>query len=496
MKITISFVTLCLTAISVPALAQDDDEPFLLDQTVPVADADPEEAEVVAAPEPTQQELNEELLYEEFARYRRLVDEGTLDEADIAAKRVVQWAIELYGPRSAETASALNNLAIVQHRSGQFDAAIQNFSSSIEIIEAVEDRLTSSLVNPLRGLGTSQLAAGRPDRAIRTFRRAAHITQVNEGPHNIGQVEILESVAETFIRMGDIKSARKILDRIHVLNVRFYEKDPLGLIPSLLNRAEWQHRAGYYDEERASYRRAIRIVEGAGNKNDPMLIEPLRRMGESFYFVNPDVATANYGLVTTGEIYFKRAVRIAEKAEDLDYRVLVRTQLALADYFIYTESINRARKIYAEVWDFLSADEERMALRNEVFGSPSPISTKTLPTHLGDPVDGGKTSTIRTGRIVVNYNVSERGRVRDLRTEANPEEFTDLQRMVHREIRRRIFRPRAVDGELVATEGMVFEHEFTYRQSDLDAIRENNATVAAANGDKTEEQEEDGDSRE
>ena len=61
-----------------------------------------------------------------------------------------------------------------------------------------------------------------------------------------------------------------------------------------------------------------------------------------------------------------------------------------------------------------------------------------------------------------------------------------MQRMVHREIRRRVFRPRNVDGEPVETEGMVFEHEFSYRQSDLDAIREQNAAAAESTGDSTD----------
>ena len=504
---TISYLTLSVfTAFTLQALAQDNpatDEEALhpLDQVVPVAEPDPDDEPTDDAAEPTEQDLDEDMLYEEFARYRRLISEGTLDEADVAAKRVVEWAIRIYGARSSETASALNNLAIVQHRSGQYDSAIQNFSGSIEIIEATEDRLTSTLVNPLKGLGASQLAAGRPDRAIRTFHRAAHITQVNEGPHNVDQIEILESVAETLIRMGDLKSARKILDRIHQLNVRFYEQEPLGLNPIVDGIAlAGNPRAGYIEEERSSYRRAIRIIESAGDKSDPMLIEPLRRLGESYYYLPAQFAhTQPVGLIATGEIYFKRAVRIAEKSDGVDYRELVKAQLALADYFVYVESMNRAKKLYSEVWELLSTDEERLALRSQLFDSPTPIRTTPLPIYVGGADGSNSPADVRTGRIVVEYSVSDRGRVRDLRTEAFPAEFTDLQRVTHREIRSRIHRPRAVDGVPVITEGMVFEHEFTYRQSDLESIRRNNA-AGNEPGDGSEEEEktteEDGESRE
>ena len=101
----------------------------------------------------------EKLLYE-FENYKRLMSEGVYDEADSAAKRIVTLAIQVSGPTSAETAKALTNLGIVQHRNKQFDAAQQNFESAIEIIEDNEDRLNSRLVNPLKGLGAAQLEGG------------------------------------------------------------------------------------------------------------------------------------------------------------------------------------------------------------------------------------------------------------------------------------------------------------------------------------------------
>jgi len=455
----------------ISALAQDEDAstnelPGPLDQTVPVA-------EEVAAPEQQPVVDSEEQLLEEFARYRRLVQQGTLDEADTAAKRIVEMAIKVYGPQSRETASALNNLGIVQHSTGQYDAAIQNFTSSVEIIEIVEDRLNDALVNPLKGLGAAQLGSGRPDLAQKTFTRAAHITHVNEGPHNLDQVEILESIAEAFIRMGDTKEARSILDRIHVINVKHFERNPMGLLPSLMNRAAWQHRAGYYAEERSSYRRAIRIVESSAGNNDPMLVEPLRRLGESFYYIDVNMATPQQqGIVATGEMYFKRAVRIAGKSEDYGWRDLAETKIALADYYTFTEAQNRARKIYKEIWAFLSTDEERLTFRNEMFADPVAVRIERLPEYVGGINNSNSSrNDLIAGKVIVDYTVSTRGRVRDLETEVIPPEFTDIQRMVHREIRRRVFRPRLADGAPVESDGLVYEHNFSYVQSDLDALR-------------------------
>jgi tetratricopeptide (TPR) repeat protein len=442
-----------------------------MDQVVPVSDQGPDDGQLdddSAAAD----ELTEQRLIREFERYRRLVEEGAVDEADTSAKRIVAMTIRIFGAESLETSKALNNLAIVQSRSGQYDAAIQNFERAVEIIEDVEDRLNAQLVNPLKGLGSAQLSSGRPDLATQSFDRARHITHVNEGPHNLEQVEILESLAEATLRAGDADRARDVLDRIYVLNVRHFENNQLGLLPSLMRRGDWQHRAGYYNDERATYRRVISIIEARLGKDDPSLIHPLRKLGQSFYSIDLSDPSAYRGMVPSGEIYFKRAVRIAEKAPELPWSEYVETQLALADYYIFSDSPNRARAIYTAMWDYLSTDAERLDTRARLLQQPILLFQRPLPTF----VSTGTAKNVRneellSGTIRVDYTVSPRGRVRSLRTEAIPPEFTDMQRMVHREMRRRVFRPKMVEGKLETSEGLVMEHSFSYRQSDLDALR-------------------------
>lgn len=445
-----------------------------LDQTVPVADEGAEVADkdIEIADANTPDPLTEQDMLNEFLRFQQLLSDKNFDEADVSAKRIVEMTIKLYGPLSHETAKALNNLAIVQHNNKQFEAATQNFMSSIEIIETLEDRLNSELVNPLKGLGAAQLGNGRPDLATRTFNRATHITHVNEGPHNVEQVEILESLAEANVRLGDVERAREILERIHILNVRHFKDDVLGLLPSLMRRASWQHRAGYFNDERATYRRAIRIIETSAGKEDPRLVDPLLKLGESFYYFAPTYETGSTQTGNSGETYFKRAVRIAENAEDFPWLELATAKLQLADFYTYRESHNRARRVYQEVWDQLSTDEERMELRMELLEQPVPVRAESPPRYAGGSADDSDSSeAFQTGTIRVDYSVSTRGRVRNIRTEAIPAEFTDMQHMVHREIRQRVFRPQLVDGVPVDSGNQIFEHEFQYRQSDLDDLR-------------------------
>lgn len=450
------------------------EEAGLLEQTVPVAE-EPAGAAVDTPATSEDDAPTSEDVMREHARFTQLLDEQNYDEADISAKRVIEMAIRVYGPVSHETAMALNNLGYVQSSIGQYDAAIQNFTAAIEILETVEDRLNSALINPLRGLGAAQLGSGRPDLAARTFDRATHITHVNEGPHNVEQVEILEALAEANVRQGDLEAARDVLDRIHILNVRHFADDALGLLPSLMRRASWQHRAGYYNDERATYRRAIRVIEESAGRDDPRLVEPLLKLGKSYYYFEPlpDNIAAPVNSPGAGEAYLKRASRIAEGSDDLPWFDKASARLALADYYLARESVSRARRIYKEVWTELSAFEGRLEMRRELLESLMPIWAEPLPpyTTRAAGAKDRQNGEIQVGSVEVKYRVDQRGRPRIEEIHTQPAEFSDMERMVVREIKRRRYRPLVIDGALTDSEMQTFRHEFRYRRTELEDIR-------------------------
>jgi len=465
---------------------QDDVDPYeelgLHSQSSGVVDEVVEDEDRELASDGLPQDPTEEDVFREYARFIRLLEDQNYDEADISAKRVIEMSIRIYGPQSHETAKALNNLAVVQNSNGQYDAAVQNFTSTIDILEILEDRLNSQLVNPLKGLGAAQLGGGRPDLATLTLARATHITHVNDGPHNIEQVEILESLAEANVRLGDLDSARDVLDRIHILNVRHFADDALGLLPSLMRRASWQHRAGYYNDERATYRRAIRVIEEAAGRNDPRLVDPLVKLGQSFYYIEPlSGSSQSISGGATGEVYLKRANRIAERSENFPWLEMATTKLALADYYIYSESYSRAKKIYTAVWENLSAGDDRLEMRRELLEQPGPIWEESLPPSTNGAVGlKSRKGEIQNGRVLVTYKVTQRGRVRITDVKTEPEEFKNMERMVHREIKRRMYRPPHVDGVSVGSENRTFTHEFLYHKAELEELREKATEKEAA----------------
>ena len=445
------------------------------DQIVPVSDEGIDESDEQSVIE----DADEAALAQEFAHFKEAMDSAGknrafLDEADTIAKRVVELAISIKGPESNTFAKALTNLAIVQYHSKQYEAAQQNFVSAIEIIEENEDRLNAQLVNPLKGLGASQLESGRPDLASGTFRRAVHVTHVNEGPHNLDQTELLESLAETHLRMDDLDSAKQAQDTIYALNIRKHGLDSIDLVPSLMRRAAWQHRAGFIYDERATYRRAIRVIEKEADKNDLRLIAPLILLGKSFFFIDTTGAQTYQDTgMASGHTYFRRAVRIAEQHPESTWQVVAQATLALGDYYMFASDPQHGNQVYSIVWNLLSEDDNRLDVRREQLEMLVPLRFRSIPQYLDvDDADAGPQGDdpLLQGRISISYDVSIRGRATNVKLiESNPAEFSNMSNYVVREMRRRVYRPRFADAQPVATPGQILEHSFFYRQSDLDA---------------------------
>ena len=477
----IRLLAIGLVAFAAPALAADEDDGAderitVLDQTVPVADDVDEVPGPPQEPDVEPELSTREHMLAEFERFKDLREAGVYDEALNSAKRVVEMSIVESGPRSSDTAKALSNLALVQHLLRDYESAQQNYQAAIDIVIDIEDNLSPSLINPLRGLGASQLESGRPDLARRTFGQAVHISHVNEGPHNLDQIALLEALAETNLRLGELEDARNTQDMIYALNLRYYRNRAIDMVPSLMRRAAWQQRTGHILDQRATYRRVIRILEDTKGKDDLSLVEPLTALGQSYYYVDTSDST-NYqtSSIASGEMYFKRALRIAEENPEADWQTLLRTKLALGDYYNFRGELGRARKTYREVWELASSDDERLALRDETLGTITPLNADPIPRYtagatrndqlIGDP-------NLREGRISVTFDVNQRGRVSNLRIiEQNPPDFDDMKSMIVREMRTRIYRPRFIDAEPTDTPGQMLTHTFYYLQDELDKMR-------------------------
>jgi len=483
-----AFACFCLLGTGVTANAQDEEptpdglEPIVLQQreTAPDTTYIDDAIDLLhdAATQPVAEiESYNQQLKRLFTSFREAVLDSSFDEADTLAKQIVELSISVNGLDSRETATSLSNLAVAQHGMEDYQSAILNYTAAIGIIERIEDRLSGALVNPLRGLGAAQFASGRPDMATKAFDRAIHIGQVNEGPHNLEQIETLMSLTEIYLSVGETKEAVKIQKRIYYLQARNISKDSLAIIPALETRADWQHRMHMYEQERFTWRRIIGVIEKDQGRESLALIEPLTSLANSYLSVVYSGLPANaQPTFSSGDPYLKRAVRIAERNPEATLQLRIDTKLELGDYYIMTEHANRAQGVYRDVWNMLSVDESLLGMRRELLESNQLLRDVFPPKRLDDPSaasGGARPSGYRTGTALFEYDVNTNGRPTRVRLlEADPPGLDDLYKQIGRELRFIVHRPRILDGNVQGTKNLTFRHEFFYRDSDLETIDE------------------------
>lgn len=423
-------------------------------------------------PEVSREEPPAEALQRYFQLYRDALQNESYVEADALAKRVVELSIEVFGINSLDSAKALTNLGIAQHHNEEYEAAQANYTAAIDIIERTTDRLNENLINPLKGLGAAQLAAGRPDQAVQSFERAVHVSHVNEGPHNLMQVEILQSLAETYLAAGEFDTVEDIQEHVFQLQARDVHLDSMGIIPALENQAMWQHRLQLYEKERYTWRKIIDVIEDHHGSDDLRLIPPLTGLGKSHLFVgSSEMSFHQPTSISSGEVYLKRALRIAEENPESTWQIREDALLALGDFYIMSGKPNRARSVYEETWQLLSEDPERLQHRRDHLESLVVLQRISPPKYVG--IDGEVRNALpgenySVGSLVFDFGVNTRGFTTDIEmVEAKPAGFVEMESAVLRDLRAMIHRPRLEDGTTVATDGLTYTHKFFYRESDL-----------------------------
>lgn len=416
--------------------------------------------------------------------YGRAGSDTVLDQA----KQVVELTITHLGLEDEHTVHALTNLGVVQLEAGDHEAAAGNFRTAIERVESGRDRLNVSLIRPLRGLGASELAAGRPGPAADAYGRALHVSHVNFGPRNLDQADILYELSEVQLSLDDEKRADLLQHQaLRLFQSEYGAGDP-RMLPVLHRRAAWLHRLGDHILERELYFDMISLIETTAGKTSLDLIEPLGLIARS-YMVRPDIdpddgMNDGFEPYNRGLRLLARAAEIADASAAGDTRRRADARVAYADYAKLVQQHNTAQQNYRRAWDVLDGSEEDRAYRAQLFAEPVLLQRGRLPEyyreeHVLERGDALQPGELVDGYVTVEYNVNDAGRTRSIEVvDSFPPRLFDMTVVgFARDFR---YRPRVVDGVPVDAEGLRFRHDFKLLREHLPPPLRQSAANAAA----------------
>jgi hypothetical protein len=410
-------------------------------------------------------------------------------------RNILLSALLLAGPASAIEDTLGEDTLATNEVLDSRDVAF--YRDAIAELESSEGAYGQGLQEQLLSLGLSLQQQGRHEEAIETLKRGVHLARINSGLYSIDQIPLLQTEIASLMARGEFLEADERQSYLYRVQQR-------GLIQgevraeALMQQARWQRRAydmgvGELDFPRLLsmwdlYRLALNdVVEEEGETSLALLV-PLNGMLEAQYLISAYQGehSSNYG-ENLNERYdknrfsayraqsFKKGQAIIHAIDDIQQKNNADDRVAnaesftrLGDWMFWHGEKEPAIEIYREAFMELAEAENAQAELERLFGAPVPLPSMAAVRPFPDPTDP------ESANLLLEFGVSERGRVVDLRRLDEPpatdmsddvdEPLVDNEAVANRfmrQLRRTRFRPRFENGDPVTTEGVIWAYDTT-----------------------------------
>ena len=405
-----------------------------------------------------QEDIQEELLEKRNQlqqNFLSLYDEERYQQSILTASEILNITQEIYGPESQNLVNPLNNLASSYFMIGDFEQAIKIFIECIDLIES-NNIISSDLVSPLVALGLAFNKSEQYNEAVEIFKRALHINWVNNGFYNLEQINIHDSLTESFIGLKNLEEANHHQSfQLGIYNNHF-GKDSIKIDESLVKLAKWYRRSGQVLSERLVFEELLGRQSNRENQESKKLINTLQ--GISFSHRREGISM--YESVTP----LKKALDLFAENQNQDLRLKLEILIDLGDTYTSYGRVSSANRAYQDCWQLIEEDSTLKPEIEERFSKPVRVRSIFIPERypIDRPID--KNKVYEQGFLTVRFDVETTGKTNKVSIiESDPSELLD--RVALSAIKRTIYRPTYIDAEAQRSEGLTIRHEFTYRQA-------------------------------
>ena len=419
-----------------------------------------------------------------YHEFRERFDAGDYAAALPHARELVRLT-RRDGPDGDRLPKALNNLGVVQLRSGAAGEAERSFVAALDMLERSSGVVSARKLPALAGLAAAQSAQGRHPEAVTTLKEALALSWRSAGLFNPDQLDMLEALASNLEILGEVAGVDR--QRQYAVEVvqRTHGVDDPRVLPWLEALASWYERSGRYGLALDVHRRRVEVASAEdGGRNEATIrgLLDLARAQRLYYLSDPEAAVSGTAGVP-GSLYtdrmtwqpseraepmamprhtritrpnqeglraLERALGILDSVGSPPPRLLAQTLVSLGDWYLTEGSTNRSLEAYARAWPLL----EQLAATGEPNPLASPRPVTYLPAVGAGPVGNGAAGRVaRRGdfRIVVEADgtVSSAAFVGGDLPEPEASQ-------VRRALSRASFSPRFESGQAVPTDALAY----------------------------------------
>ncbi len=373
----------------------------------------------------------------------------------------------------------------------------RRYADAVAKLEEVHTPYDSVLSEHLVSLGLEQQAHGRHANALDAFKRALHVTRINEGLYTLHQEPIVERMLDSLAAEGLWNDAHRQLDYLYWLNKRNYGASDPRMLPIIERMAVWHLQAYTARLGVRMYKRlltaqeldakAVEIIEGHYGKQDRRLIDVLKRVQLTNYYLATysgepsdedievtisingsapnepneyerikllDLMDSSYA---TGREALERLGGIYRAYPEFDQEARLGAQVALGDWYLVFGKKRKALAVYEDVYRQL---EESDDIGSPWFGEPQPLpeAAGRRTVEQGDAFDSERGDV---PYVLASFDVDRWGKVRDIEVlDATGARRDQNSYRIQRWLRNTRFRPRFERGEPVLTEDLLRRFRF------------------------------------
>ena len=250
------------------------------------------------------------------ARAITLYQQGHAADAIEPARQALAIREKLLGPDSADTATSLNNLALLYATVDRFPEAEQLYRRALSIYEKVRGPDSVDTANCASNLGLLYAETGKYTEAEALYLRALAIREKALGPENVDTALSLNNLAALYESLGKYAEAESLYNKALPIYEKASGPDSPEAALAVNNLAAVYSDQGQYDRAERLYARALAIREKALGPEHPDTANSLNDLGFVCW------QQGKYG---PAESYYLRALAIREKIFGPNHRNVAAT---------------------------------------------------------------------------------------------------------------------------------------------------------------------------
>jgi tetratricopeptide (TPR) repeat protein len=377
------------------------------------------------------------------------------------------------------------------------DPLLEQHQQTVAQLQASRGPYSPVLIEPLGELGQAYQRTQRHRYAIATFKRALHLTRINGGLYSADQLALMEKLIASQLALGQVAVADASRDYLYRVQRKLYEPGSEAMSEAAIAYGDWKRQAfldGFGD---ASYSHLLKIHKvhsrmideiAAGNADDPAQIPHFYERMQAEYLIslyerepgpvfklrasqtsglNAMPNSSQEGLefqllkknnYRTGRRTMERIVALLEREDPVDVPALVEARIAQGDWFAWWGQSALARQCYEKAYALWAEDGDPATDPATLFVEPVELPDERIFRR------GAMTPPANNQvRVVVRFDVSKQGEVRDIKyLELDAERADDARIALYRMLRNVRFRPILREGTVARANAIVREYDFQY----------------------------------